>query len=314
MYIINTLVPLLALMLLGAALRRTAFVPPGFFQETNRLLYWIALPCLLFYQTAEATIEGDAALRVFLVLLAGMIFGLVLGYIVAWALRVPAAALGAFVQGTFRGNLAFVGLPVVLFALAAPDGKTAPGLTALAVLAIAFLVPIYNATAVAVLLGAQRSQPHLTRRRIRELIVGIASNPLVLSSLAGLVFAVTAWKLPPVLRQTCATLGQMTTPLALLGIGAALTPRSVRTGLKYSGAAALIKVAAAPLAGWLLAPHLGLAPAELRIAMLYLCCPTAVASYVMARQLGSDDELAGNIIVVSTLLSIPALAVALLIT
>ena len=64
MVVVNTLVPLLALITLGAALRRWNFAQPGFFRETNRLLYWIAMPALLFYQTAEATIQPGAALRV----------------------------------------------------------------------------------------------------------------------------------------------------------------------------------------------------------------------------------------------------------
>ncbi len=314
MYIVNTLVPLLALIALGATLRHRGFAPPGFFQQTNRLLYWVALPCQLFYQTAEATIEGGAALRIFLVLLTGMVFCLGLGYLATRALRVPQASMGAFVQGAFRGNLAFVGLPVVLFAMAAPDGKTLPGVGALAVLSVAFLVPIYNVVAVTVLLAAQRSHPSLLRRRIRELLFRIATNPLVLSCVAGLVFVLTGWKLPPLLRQTCATIGQMTTPLALLGIGAGLTLESLRGRLRDSSAAAIIKVVAAPVAGWAVAPLLGLSAAELRMALLYLCCPTATASYVMARQFGSDDALAGNVIVVSTILSMPALAVALLIS
>jgi predicted permease len=68
-------------------------------------------------------------------------------------------------------------------------------------------------------------------------------------------------------------------------------------------------VVAAPMAGLALATWLGLSQPELRMSLIFLACPTAAASYVMAQQMGADDGLAANIIVLSTVLSLPALAV-----
>jgi len=70
-------------------------------------------------------------------------------------------------------------------------------------------------------------------------------------------------------------------------------------------------VGCAPLAVYLLRPFLGLSPIELQIALLFLACPAAVNTYVMAEQMGSDDALAGGIVVISTLLSLPAFAAVL---
>jgi len=312
MEILNTLIPLLALVALGAVLRRGRFAPSSFFQEANRLLYWIALPALLFFQTAEAKIEGDAAVRVFLTLLAGMVACVGAGYLVARLLRIPGTATGAFVQGAYRGNMAYVGLPVILLALAAPDGQPAPGINALAVLSLAFLIPIYNLTAVTVLLAGRPAAPGIGQTA-RKLAAAMATNPLILACLAGLLFVVFKWELPAVVHQICATLGAMSTPLALLGVGASLSFVTLRDRLVPATAAALIKVAGAPLAGYLAGSWIGLSPVELRIALIFLATPTATASYVMAEQLGSDEMLAGAIIVMSTLLSVPALTASLLI-
>lgn len=310
MYVVNTLGPLLALIALGAALRGWRFATPGFFREINRLLYWIALPALLFYQTAEATIQGEAALRVILVLVAvtGVCIGL--GYLAARLIRLPGSAVGAFIQGAYRGNLAYVGLPVVLLALAAPNGQPAPGDSSLAVLSLAFLIPIYNLIAVIVLLASRPAEPR-SAQPARRMLLAIVTNPLILACLAGLIFVLFRWKLPPVVRQTCVALGQMSTPLALLGVGATLTLVSLRDKLIPAAAATLIKVVAAPVAGYLVGLRMGLTPAELRVALILLATPTATASYVMAEQLGSDEKLAGAIIVLSTLLCMPALAASL---
>jgi predicted permease len=313
MLVLNTLVPLLALITLGSALRRWNFAPPSFFREANRLLYWIAMPALLFYQTAEATIQAGAALRVFLTLLAGMAASIGIGYLVALLLRLPRMSVGAFVQGAYRSNLAYVGLPVVLLSLAASRGQPISDGDSLAVLSIAFLIPVYNLTAVVVLLAGRPVEPE-AGRAAHQMVRAMATNPLVLSCAAGLLFLVFDWKLPPVVRQTCATLGQMGTPLALLSIGASLTFASLRYRLVPTSVASLLKVAVGPMIGYLVARWLGLSPMELRVALIFLACPTAAASYVMAQQLGSDDRLAGSIIVISTILSFPALALSLAIT
>lgn len=312
MYLVNSLGPLLMLIALGAGLRRWHFASPHFFREINRLLYWLALPALLFYQTAEATIQGDAALRVFLVLVAGTGACIALGYLVAWLLHLPRNAVGAFVQGAYRGNLAYVGLPVILLALAAPDGQPEPGINTLAVLSLAFLIPIYNLVAVTVLIAGRPAEPR-SWQPVRRMLLAVATNPLILACVAGLLFALFGWKLPPMVHQTCVALGQMSTPLALLSIGATLTLVSLRDKLIPASAASVIKVVAAPVAGYLVGSWMGLAPAELRIALIFLATPTATASYVMAEQLGSDEKLAGAIIVMSAILCVPAMVASLLV-
>ena len=50
------------------------------------------------------------------------------------------------------------------------------------------------------------------------------------------------------------------------------------------------------------------------IVLLYLACPAAVTSYVMADQMGADKDLAGAIVVLSTFYAFPAMAVVLLLT
>ena len=68
--VLGTLAPIFAIIMLGALLRAQRFAPAELFRGMNRLVYFVATPCLLFYQTAEARIQGDAAVRVFAVLTA----------------------------------------------------------------------------------------------------------------------------------------------------------------------------------------------------------------------------------------------------
>jgi hypothetical protein len=310
MYVLNTLAPLFLIVALGTALRRGGFCGPAFYQGLNRLVYWVALPCMMFEKTAQAAVPGGAATRVFLALLVTTALAVLLAFVVARLAGVERRSVGAFVQGAYRGNLFYVGLPVVLFAVAEQGDAVSE---ALAVVAIAPMVPVYNITAVVVLLSTRPPHHAGQQSRLRPLVFNVLTNPLVLSCVAGISYRATGWPLPVVARRTLGTVGNMALPLALLGIGAALTLRALRSGLAHSAGASLVKVAAAPVLGYLVCAQLGLSGPLLRMVLLYLACPTAVASFVMAEQLGGDAELASNIVVVSTLLSFPAFIVVLLI-
>jgi len=263
----NILLPVFAVIALGAILRYSGFASISVFQQTNRLVYWIGIPAYLFYKTADSKLQGDAAVRVFAVLFGAMVGTIVLGYLIARFLRLRTDSTSAFVHGAFRSNLVYVGLPVVFLALAARGYEQMAALQAVAVISIALLVPIYNIAAVLILVGGHEGGREQLPQRLRELVTRLATNPLILSCVAGLIVLGLGWKLPQPIRQTCETLGDMTTPLALLGIGAALTFKTLRSFLGRATLSAGIKVIAAPLIGLLLARWLALSPAEGRSAV-----------------------------------------------
>jgi len=306
MYLLNTLAPIVMLIALGTALRRGGFASSGFFRGVNRLVYWVALPSLLFHETAGGAVGLGEGVRLFLVLLGGMLFSMGIGFLCVPVFRVPRGSRGAFVQATFRGNLMYVGLAVIVFSMSAADGSPTPGVGALAVLAIAPLMPLYNIAAVPMLLADRGHDGGERGRRFRRLAFEVATNPIVLSCGAGLAYSLSGRGLPAVVERACGALGRVALPLALLSLGASLNFASLRGRLLHACAASAIKVGCAPLAVYLLRPLLGLSPMELRMALLFLACPAAVNTYVMAEQMGSDDALAGGIVVISTLLSLPA--------
>jgi len=311
MLVVNTIAPIALVVLLGAVLRRSGFASEGLFKGTNRLVFWVGLPCLLFHKTAQPITHGDAAMRIFLTLLLGTAVCVVAGYVVCLALRVPRRSAGAFVQGAYRGNLAYLGLPVVFYALAGVDGGAPAGMNGVAVLAIAPLIPIYNAVAVLVLLIGRDHGGAPMHRRVRAMLFSVATNPLLLACVAGILYSLGGWKLPVVVERTAEAVGQMALPLALLGIGAALSFRELRGRWLFASASTVIKVAVAPLAGYLIGTALGLSSTEILVAMLFLGCPTAVVSWVMAEQLDADHHLAAGVVVLATLLSMITLAVIL---
>jgi len=312
MLTINTLVPIIIIIFLGAVLRSTKFITADIFRANNRLVYWIALPCLLFYKTATTSAQGTTAMHIFLILIGGMFVCIIFGYLCAWLFHLSAPSRSAFVQGAYRGNLVYVGIPVILFALSSASGQCSREMESLAILSIAPLIPIYNIAAVIVLLAGQKSSSISKRRHLKMVLFKVMKNPLVLSCIAGIGYSFTGWQLPLLAYRTLVAIGKIALPLALLGIGASLSFKSVKNGLVSSLTASVIKVVVGPLIMFFIGKQLGLGHTELRIAMLFLVCPTAAASFIMAEELGANEKLASGIIVVSTIMSMLSIAIILM--
>ena len=306
MHIINTLLPVFLIIALGAQLRKGGFVSAEFVNGLNRLVYWVALPCLLFYKLATASYDYQVAGKTFLVVLAGMLGCIIIGYIIAAIMRVPAAEIGTFVQGAFRGNLLYVGLPVIIYSFANSGGFNTTQAETVAILVLAPIVPAYNIAGVLVLLASRHKLDRYVPLKIFRQII---TNPLILACVAGVLYSIVFPRLPVVIVRACSAVGQIALPLALLGVGAALVQGKIVGRRSFAFASSVIKIVVAPLVGFVAARLLGLGPAETRIGLLFLACPTATVSYVMAEQLGGDDKLAAAIIVVSTILSIFSLSV-----
>jgi malate permease and related proteins len=313
MVVIDVLTPIVVLIALGFALRRSGFLPDVFFRQANALVYWFGLPALLFVELATAAPAYQAALSIVVVLTLVAVLCIAIGYVAGWRLHLARPARASFVQGAFRGNLTYVGLPVVLYALQAV-GNGSPGNQALALLAITPIIPLYNVLAVLVLLGAAGSRQVGLKTQGGRLVRNIVTNPLIIACVAGIAYAWSPLPMPAMAQRTLSALGQMALPLALLGIGATLRVRDIRAAGLAASTAAGIKVFLAPLAGLALALAFGMAGLELQITLLYLAMPTAAASFVMADQMGADGALASSVVAISTLLAVPALALVLLLT
>ncbi|MFW6065568.1 MAG: AEC family transporter [Planctomycetota bacterium] len=301
MHVLNTLAPVFVVISLGAVLRRSGFLSEAFLRGLNRLVYWVALPALLFGKIVTAPAIGPEAGESFAIALAGTLAAVVVGLAVAAALRVPGQSVGTFVQASFRGNLAYVGLPVVLHAF---DGN--PQAETLAVLTLAPLVPIYNVVAVVVLL-ASRHKP--SRSAVRKMLLQIATNPLLLSCLAGLAVSAAGAGIPTAADRTLDVLAGLTLPAALLAVGGALVGARLRGRVLQSTSAAMVKLAIAPAVGLLTAYLLSAGREETFVGLILLACPTAVASHVLADQLGGDGDLSAATIALTTVLSIVPLTI-----
>ncbi len=305
MLVIEVLAPVFLVIALGAVLQRTGFVSAGFLREANRVTYWLGLPALLFSQLATSFHEVTPSARNLLwVTLAATGLVIALAYLAGWLCRVPGAALGTFVQGAFRGNLAFVGLPIIY---AFPEITVAGGipLRTAAVLVVAPTMVLYNTAGIVVLLLSQhRFGPKMAWPFLKQLI----TTPPLVATLAGIGWALAGWTLPVAVEKTFESLGEMALPLGLLGVGGSLMTVKLGANWHQPLGSALMKTLVSPLCGWLVAHWWGVGTEETRMILILMACPTAVVSYTVALELHGDEGIASGAIVLSVLCSVVTLA------
>lgn len=301
---IPILAPIILLVALGVVLGRLRFLGPGFAADLNKLVFWIALPALLFRSVARAAHPGPQTFSLLGLLVAATCVGAVAGWAAAWLLRLPEESRGTLSQSAFRGNLAYIGIPVLAYAFEGlPSCSEAFGT---AVIVMAFLMAFFNILAVIVLsIGRDAEKP------FRTALVSIFSNPLLLAGMAGIPFALTRSPLPLFVDRTLESLGGAAVPVALLCIGGSLA--HVRLGNKAGAivAAAALKTVFLPVLVYFCSPAFGISGADFRIAMVLSACPTAAAAFVMAGQMKGDATLASGSIVLSTLFAGISLPIAL---
>ena len=301
--ILNIVLPVFAVIALGALLKRLGLVEAQFLQQTNRLVYYVCLPLLLFYEIGRADFFASFNGRLVVGSILAVTVTFLISYLYTVLRRYPPAARGVFSQGAFRGNIAYVGLAIVFNALG-PSGLTRAGIL------MGFLVPFLNLYAIVALLWPHRDT---SSQDSAFVIRQIALNPLILASFAGIAWSFLAIPTPLLLERSLKIATGMALPLALLAIGGGFSMDRLRGDLFTAALAAGAKLVWMPLlaAGILLG--MGVTDTDLEIGVLIAGTPAATANYIMAQQMKGDAELAGTIVMLSTLLSAVTYTLALMI-
>jgi predicted permease len=297
LFILNSIAPIFLLIALGKVLHKTRFLSGDFFKSLNRLVFWLALPCLLISGISEAQLELASISRIALLLTAGTLLTMLLAWGISRRLALPSPKTGSFIQGAFRGNGAFIGLPVIVYSLGTID----PRAEALGTVVLAWVVILFNILGVLLLTHCRRDK-RTAGISILAMATELVKNPLIVACALGLALNLLGLHLPRFLFRSMDALGHVSLPLVLMSIGASLEFERLRGAASPSLIASLLKTVAAPLIGFLLAGLFGMDPLERMIAILYLGTPAAAMSYVMAQQMGNDGPLAGRIVALSTLL------------
>ena len=285
--------PIFIVILFGNILYRLKLADDAFIAGSNKLVMNVFLPVLIFNEVARSNFQEIFSYLHIVILLGTIIAGFLLCFPVARMLRLDVASFRTFVSSSFRPNAAFVGLPVCFYAF----GNQ--GLT-IASIYLAFIAPIDN-----ILTVLAYNSAGANRINIAKTIKSAFFHPVVIVSLIGIGFSLLKIPLPAFLEKTCAILGGVALPLALLAIGTSISMRQMQGNFQVIFISSLVKLLIIPSVAYGLFVVTGFYDFGLleKVMIILLASPTAQINYIFASVMNGNPELASGSIVFSTLMS-----------
>lgn len=288
----NVVLPLFFAMALGYTLKRFGMYDVVTLKTINKLVFKVFLPIYLFYSiySTDLSVAFNPKVMIFAVL--GILIWFLLLMITVPLFEKDNAKRGVMVQAMFRSNFVLFGLPVAISLC----GEDKIGITSLL---MGIVIPIYNVLAVITLEGFRGGKPN-----IPKIVNGIVKNPLIIASVLGIMFYLLKIDLPYAVEKTVIDFGKVATPLALMALGGEFRFSKVKGDIKQLMVSIAGKLIISPLFMVTAGILLGFRNEILVPILLMSGAPTAVSSYTMAQQMGGDGELAGEIVVFTTGVSI----------
>ena len=296
LFSLNSTLPLFFVMVLGYVLYQKKFLSDGFVAGANKFVFYVALPVQLFRDLGStdvrATFDGAYVLFCFAVTLGSIL--------TLWALAKLClknkSLVGEFVQVCYRSSAAILGSAFL---------QSIYGDASMSSLMILGSVPLYNVMAVVILTleSPDAAQTGSMAAKLKKSIRGIVTNPILLGIAAGFAWSLLGLPMPAMLNKTLSNVAGLTSPLALLVIGAGFKGRKALGYLRPTAAATVVKLMLLPALFLPLAVHFGFTDEKLVALLVMLGSISTPACYVMAKQMGHEGVLTGSVCVTTTLFS-----------
>lgn len=304
-FALNAVLPIILMVAVGWILKKIKFVDEAFVKTGNKIVFRVLLPAMLFSNVYKIENISDVELGYVLYALFMVVTVFVTAVITSGFVTKEGPKRASLVQGIFRSNYALIGIPLAGSLFGDEGIMTAAILSA-------FAIPVFNILAVAGLSAFGKG-----KFDIKTVLREIANNPLILGVAAGFCALVIREILAAVeisfrlfdivpIAKTAEYLSQTATPLALMVLGAQFEFSAVERLKKeiIFGTAmrcAFVPVFALGTAYILFADKFS--GAQFAALTALFSAPVAVSSVPMAQEMGADTELAGQLVVWTTVVS-----------
>lgn len=290
MAVIETIAPIFLIIIFGYIIQRKGFFKDRFIAEMNRFVFLFPLPLLIFTGIVRSNIKDVSATHIFSVILptlAIMLLSLLVGVIGG----LKKGTLGSFVQTTFHGNVTYIGL-AVLFYLLGDEGLKRGSIL------IGFLILVNNSLSIAILSWTAHSHKNAAKA-----LLSIIKTPVILATFAGIIVLYCKIPIPDIIFRSMTIVGNIALPMALLIIGASISIDTLKKSFKLSAIITFIKLIVLPGSAILYCKFFNIGPGDVLPSIVLLATPTALTSFILAKEIGGDTDLASGAVTLSTLVS-----------
>ena len=282
-YSLNATVPVFVVIVAGYIFKKIGWINDGFIKASNKLTFTVTLPLLLI----QDMMNNDFLKKFDLTYVLFCFF-------VTKIVMKDKSIIAEFVQASYRSSAAVLGAAFIL---------NIYGDTGMLPLMIIGAVPLYNVYAVIILTVECPEKGAKQEKTLAKTLKGIATNPIILGIVIGVIFSALKIKFPPMLDNTVNNFAKITTPLALLAIGGSFEFGKAIERMKPAVIATALKLVGWPLIFLPIAIKMGFRNDELMALVIMLGSPTTPSCYVMAKSMRSEGTLTSSVIVLTTLFS-----------
>ena len=293
-YSVNVILPIFILVILGFILGRTNFIGEGFIEPAEKIVFKVALPVMLFLEVAgaEKLTGGDFKLIAYCVCAVTSVFLLMS---VGAFFFVKKEYRGAFVQGASRSNFAVLCVPLAI-SMFGDAGAAAIALV------MPFVIIMFNAYSVIVLSIFSCGDERVGfKETLKRLGINIVTNPLIIAVVLALPVLYFEIELPTFADRSLDYISAMATPVSLICLGANFKLSAVKGRMGAAVTATLFKLLVVPFVTVGTAVLLGFRNEALGTVFILFGAPSAVSSYIMARNMKNDSDLAAQILLFTTM-------------
>ncbi len=310
---VNAIAPIVLLILFGYWLRSKGFLSAEFVKVGSKFVFHVCLTSSLFVNVYNITDLSSISWEFigYVIAITLVLFGL--GFISTLGTTKLRQRRGVVLQCVFRSNFAIIGLSLAT-TLGGDDAA------AIASLVSAFILPLYNIMGV-IALSMFADDAQSSGHHIKPVLRSIAKNPMVVGAALGLVcllvreLQTALWgeslfsikRDLPFFYTAINNIKSMTTPLALIVLGAQFQFSAVKGMFKEIVVGTAWRIVLAPMVGVgcaILLDKYGVISCgvgEYATLIALFGSPSAVSSAVMAGQMGGDEQLATQLVVWTSL-------------
>ena len=313
LFSVNAVAPIILTVAIGYLFKRLGIIPQEIVKGLNKIVFKLLLPVSLFlniYNVSDLSVMNG-----------GFVFFAVAAILILFAMALLLTPLvtkensrkGPLIQSVFRSNFALIGIPLV-------ESVVGSSGVAVASLLSAISIPVFNILAVIALslYSSDGKRPSIKRTLVdivtNPLIIGVAVALLCLGVRAGFEGADIAFRLSDIepIYGTLSYLASAATPLALLALGAQLEIGVIGSMKREIIFGTVMKTVITPLLALAVAVlFFDFETSHYACFVALFATPVAVSSVPMAQEAGADVDLAGQLVIWSTVLSALAMFVAI---
>lgn len=304
--ILEIVIPVFLILGAGYFSVRVGYLNGGISENLNAFAVKFAVPVLLFKAMSQLDLKYAVHGYMLLSFYTGAVFSFICMIFLArriWS-RKPGESVAVGFCALFS-NTVLLGIPI--FQRAYGEGSAEP----------VFGILIFHATSLFTLGFITMEFARRDGRSLNDTLVAVSksvfNNPFMVGVLCGIFVNILKIPIPEPVMAAASMIASAGIPVALFGIGAALTQYSLKKEISESLAVAVFSLTVHPAVAFLLAHFVFDLPKEyVRAAVIIAAMPPGINAFVFASMYNRAMSLAASTVLISTILSVGTITLWLL--